>query len=86
MLGADDVYGADFIFEVELFVLVVVDVLPLSYVVAPPVYPPSIAVFEPLVFVCVEPALATVADINVIQKITKTLYTSFFISFFSYPD
>tara|TARA_R100001377_G_scaffold1128_1_gene959 strand:+ start:328 stop:513 length:186 start_codon:yes stop_codon:yes gene_type:complete len=58
--GADAVGGADFILDVELFVLVVEDVLPDSYVVAPPVYPPSIAVFEPDVLLCVLPAKALV--------------------------
>ena len=45
--------GDDFIFDVLLFVVVVVDSEPDSYVVAPPVYPPSILVLLPLVFVCV---------------------------------
>jgi hypothetical protein len=50
--GADAVGGADFTLDVELVVLVVLEDDPDSYVVAPPVYPPSILVLDPLIFVC----------------------------------
>jgi hypothetical protein len=51
--GADAVGGADLTLDVELVVLVVLEDDPDSYVVAPPVYPPSILVLLPLIFVCV---------------------------------
>jgi hypothetical protein len=60
--GADAVGGADLILDVELLVEVVVLVDPDSYVVAPPVYPPSIAVLDPDVLVCVLPAYKTVEN------------------------
>jgi len=51
--GADAVGGADLTLDVELVVLVVLEELPDAYVVAPPVYPPSILVFDPDMLVCV---------------------------------
>jgi hypothetical protein len=51
--GADAVGGADLTLDVELVVLVVLEDDPDSYVVAPPVYPPSILVFDPDMLVCV---------------------------------
>jgi hypothetical protein len=54
--GADADGGADLMSEFVVFVVVEVLVDPDSYVVvAVEVYPPSIAVLEPDVFVCVEP-------------------------------
>ena len=50
--GAEAVGGADLTLDVELVVLVVLEELPEAYVVAPPVYPPSILVLDPLIFVC----------------------------------
>jgi hypothetical protein len=50
--GADDVGGADLILELDVEFVVVLDEDPVSYVVAPPVYPPSILVLDPLTFVC----------------------------------
>jgi hypothetical protein len=42
-----------FILELDVELEVVLEELPDSYVVAPPVYPPSILVLEPDIFVCV---------------------------------
>jgi hypothetical protein len=69
--GADAVGGADLTLDVELVVLVVLEDDPDSYVVAPPVYPPSILVLDPLIFVCVSaecvgpPNKANIVSINI---------------------
>jgi len=66
--GADADGGADLISELVVFVVVEELVDPDSYVVvASELYPPSIAVLEPLVFVCVDPECAGVAN-----KVNKT--------------
>ena len=54
----------------ELDVLFVVEELELpdSQVVAPPVYPPSIAVLDPETLVCVEPAQTVVEHTNSIKN------------------
>jgi hypothetical protein len=56
--GDDAVGGADLIFELLVLLVVVLELDPDSYVVAPPVYPPSILVFDPLTFVCVSAGYA----------------------------
>ena len=54
--GADADGGEDFISEFVVLLVVDVDSEPDSYVVvAVDVYPPSIAVLDPEVFVCVDP-------------------------------
>ena len=50
--GADAVGGADFILELDVELVVVLDDDPDWYVVAPPVYPPSILVLDPLTLLC----------------------------------
>lgn len=71
--------------DVEVFVLVVVAVLPLSYVVAPPVYAPEIFVFDPLEFVCVtENAVLVIKTIHIItNKVYATGLTILISSVYS---
>jgi len=75
--GADAEGGEDFISEFVVLLVVDVDSEPDSYVVvAVDVYPPSIAVLDPDVFVCVEPACAGPAQkakrhINIINMPVK---------------
>tara|TARA_R100001443_G_scaffold40954_1_gene54384 strand:+ start:460 stop:867 length:408 start_codon:yes stop_codon:yes gene_type:complete len=55
--GAPALGGADFTLDVELLVVVLLELDPDWYVVvAVEVYPPSIAVLDPDVLVCVDPA------------------------------
>ena len=63
--GAPALGGADLILELVVFVVVLLELDPDSYVVvALEVYPPSIAVLDPDVLVCVEPANADDVSIN----------------------
>jgi hypothetical protein len=72
--GADAVGGADLILELLVLFVVVLEEDPDWYVVAPPVYPPSILVLDPLTFVCVS-ALCTllVTPINIITNAKSKL-------------
>ena len=66
---ADDVGGADLILELDVEFVVVLDDDPDSYVVAPPVYPPSILVLLPLTLVCEFAGYAGPAHANKHNKI-----------------
>jgi hypothetical protein len=67
--GALALGGADLILELVVFVVVLLELDPDSYVVvALEVYPPSIAVLDPDVLVCVDPAnAAEVSNNNIIN-------------------
>jgi hypothetical protein len=67
--GAPALGGADLILELVVFVVVLLELDPDSYVVvALEVYPPSIAVLDPDVLVCVDPAnAAEVSSNNIIN-------------------
>jgi|TARA_R100001463_G_scaffold3979_1_gene15498 hypothetical protein len=67
--GALALGGADLILELVVFVVVLLELDPDSYVVvALEVYPPSIAVLDPDVLVCVDPAnAAEVSSNNIIN-------------------
>ena len=67
--GALALGGADLILELVVFVVVLLELDPDSYVVvAFEVYPPSIAVLDPDVLVCVDPAnAAEVSSNNIIN-------------------
>jgi len=68
--GALALGGADLILELVVFVVVLLELDPDSYVVvALEVYPPSIAVLDPDVLVCVDPANAAEVSINNIINI-----------------
>jgi hypothetical protein len=63
--GAPALGGADLTLEVELLVVVLLELDPDWYVVvAVDVYPPSIAVLDPDVLVCVDPAIADEVNNN----------------------
>jgi hypothetical protein len=68
--GAPALGGADLILELVVFVVVLLELDPDSYVVvALEVYPPSIAVLDPDVLVCVDPANAAEVNSNNIINI-----------------
>jgi len=68
--GALALGGADLILELVVFVVVLLELDPDSYVVvALEVYPPSIAVLDPDVLVCVDPANAAEVNSNNIINI-----------------
>jgi len=67
--GAPALGGADLTLELLVEFVVVLELDPVWYVVvAVDVYPPSIAVFEPVVFDCVEPGYAGFANANNTNK------------------
>ena len=67
--GADELGGADLVLELVVLLVVLLELDPDWYVVvAVEVYPPSIAVLDPDVLVCVDPANAEeVSNNNIIS-------------------